>query len=215
MMVRETAIVAGLAVYFLPAVVAGLRRHRKALAIFALDLLLGWTLVGWIAALVWALKSADPADPARIVVNFGMSEAPAEAPVVTPPPPPARATKAFLILGAVALTMVLAVLADRQWAQSKAGAASRPTVAPAPPTPPVPDKAPVPAVVSPAASPPPAPSASPPAQPPAPAPAELAPASPNPPAPAASRRRGPDHARTARKPYDPSTDPLPDANGRY
>ncbi|MBB1438608.1 superinfection immunity protein [Shewanella sp. SG41-4] len=29
-------------------------------SIFALNLFLGWTLLGWVAALVWAIKSHDP-----------------------------------------------------------------------------------------------------------------------------------------------------------
>lgn len=38
--------------YFLPAIVG--RRKRNAGAIFLLNLLLGWTMIGWIVALVWA-----------------------------------------------------------------------------------------------------------------------------------------------------------------
>jgi hypothetical protein len=45
----------GLALYFLPTLI-GLRK-RNAGAIFALNLLLGWTLIGWIVALVWALTA--------------------------------------------------------------------------------------------------------------------------------------------------------------
>lgn len=41
--------------YFLPSFVARAQRHRNSVAIFALNLLLGWTLLGWVAALVWAL----------------------------------------------------------------------------------------------------------------------------------------------------------------
>ena len=41
-------------VYMLPGLIAALRRHRNQNAIFILNLLLGWTLLGWIAALVWA-----------------------------------------------------------------------------------------------------------------------------------------------------------------
>lgn len=44
-----------LALYFMPAIVAGARRHRSAGAVFALNLLLGWTFVFWVFALVWAL----------------------------------------------------------------------------------------------------------------------------------------------------------------
>jgi hypothetical protein len=43
------------ALYFLPAIVAAYRHHPSANAITALNLLLGWTLIGWVAALVWAL----------------------------------------------------------------------------------------------------------------------------------------------------------------
>jgi Superinfection immunity protein len=41
--------------YFLPTIVAGARDHANAAAVFVLNLLLGWTFVGWVAALVWAL----------------------------------------------------------------------------------------------------------------------------------------------------------------
>lgn len=46
-----------LAMYFLPAIIAALRHHHNALAIFALDLLAGWSVIGWIVALVWALTA--------------------------------------------------------------------------------------------------------------------------------------------------------------
>lgn len=55
------------AIYFLPAIVAGSRDHRSAGAIFVLNLLLGWTVLGWIVSLVWsctgdvAVASAAPA----------------------------------------------------------------------------------------------------------------------------------------------------------
>lgn len=49
--------VALLAGYFLPGIVAHWRRHPSAGAILALDLLLGWTGLGWIIALVWALTA--------------------------------------------------------------------------------------------------------------------------------------------------------------
>jgi hypothetical protein len=43
-----------LAAYFLPIVIALGRQHRNALAIFMLNLFLGWTGLGWIFALVWS-----------------------------------------------------------------------------------------------------------------------------------------------------------------
>ena len=44
-----------LIIYCLPSIVAGLRRHHNRVAIGACNLLLGWTILGWIGALVWAL----------------------------------------------------------------------------------------------------------------------------------------------------------------
>ena len=46
-----------LGVYFLPTVVAMMRNHHNAGAILVLNLLLGWTLLGWVAALVWSLTN--------------------------------------------------------------------------------------------------------------------------------------------------------------
>ena len=51
----------GVAVYFLPSLVAIERRKQNGTAIFVLNLFLGWTLVGWVVALVWATtKDAQP-----------------------------------------------------------------------------------------------------------------------------------------------------------
>ena len=41
--------------YFFPAIIAIVRGKRNRGAIFALNLLAGWTFIGWVAALVWAL----------------------------------------------------------------------------------------------------------------------------------------------------------------
>jgi hypothetical protein len=42
-------------VYFLPAIVARNRNHSNAGAIYFLNLLFGWTFIGWGVALVWAM----------------------------------------------------------------------------------------------------------------------------------------------------------------
>lgn len=47
--------VVSLFLYFLPAYLAYKNEHHNTVAIFTLNLLLGWTVLGWIAALVWAL----------------------------------------------------------------------------------------------------------------------------------------------------------------
>jgi len=46
-------------VYFTPTFVAYHRRKRNSGAIFALNLFLGWTLLGWVISLVWALTKDE------------------------------------------------------------------------------------------------------------------------------------------------------------
>ena len=43
--------------YFLPAIIG--RHKRDAAGIFLVNLLLGWTVIGWIIALIWACTSED------------------------------------------------------------------------------------------------------------------------------------------------------------
>ncbi len=43
-----------LGVYFIPTIVAFGRGHRNTVAIVILNIFLGWTFLGWVAALVWA-----------------------------------------------------------------------------------------------------------------------------------------------------------------
>jgi hypothetical protein len=54
------------ALYFLPSIIAHKKRNKS--AIVALNLLLGWTVLGWVIALVWALTS-DP----KVKVNVQVS----------------------------------------------------------------------------------------------------------------------------------------------
>lgn len=46
--------------YFIPSTIAHARSHRNALAVAVLNLFLGWTLVGWVVALVWSLYVEAP-----------------------------------------------------------------------------------------------------------------------------------------------------------
>lgn len=48
-------LVAGSLLYLLPFGIAHQRRLRTTLAVFFVDLLLGWTVIGWIVALVMAV----------------------------------------------------------------------------------------------------------------------------------------------------------------
>lgn len=51
--------VIGLFLYFVPTLIAVHRQHRQRLPIFALNLLLGWTFIGWVGAIVWSLTAQD------------------------------------------------------------------------------------------------------------------------------------------------------------
>jgi formylglycine-generating enzyme required for sulfatase activity len=58
--------------YFLPSFIAGLNHKTNVWAIFAFNLLLGWTFIGWVVSLVWALtkdKKENLAIPAINVVT--------------------------------------------------------------------------------------------------------------------------------------------------
>ena len=47
-----------LMVYFGPSFLAGYQKHARAPAIFAINLCLGWTIVGWLGALAWSTSTA-------------------------------------------------------------------------------------------------------------------------------------------------------------
>jgi Superinfection immunity protein len=75
----------GIAFYFLPTILAGSRHHHNGGAIFIINLLLGWTLVGWAVALAWAFTSPTPAAPATVYIQkpdgtLAAVQAPAQAP---------------------------------------------------------------------------------------------------------------------------------------
>jgi hypothetical protein len=46
----------GLVIYFAPSIQAHQNRKKQSQAIFCLNLLLGWTILGWVAAMVWAVS---------------------------------------------------------------------------------------------------------------------------------------------------------------
>lgn len=52
--------------YFVPSVVAMTRHHRNGVAIGMLNIFLGWTLLGWVIALVWAFTAnVEPSQQAK------------------------------------------------------------------------------------------------------------------------------------------------------
>jgi hypothetical protein len=80
-----------LVLYFLPAIIATLRRHAGLAGIWALNIFGGWTVIGWIVAFVWAFTS-----PSTVVV---VQNQPAPAAAAVPPakavaPPPSSSDSA-------------------------------------------------------------------------------------------------------------------------
>ncbi|NLA76683.1 MAG: superinfection immunity protein [Clostridiales bacterium] len=49
-------VIIGSLFYFLPTIVGCAKHQPNKGAIFALNLFLGWSLIGWVISLVWALK---------------------------------------------------------------------------------------------------------------------------------------------------------------
>lgn len=54
-----------LALYFLPSIIGHKKRNKW--AIFALNLLLGWCVIGWVVSLIWALTKDREAPVVRVV----------------------------------------------------------------------------------------------------------------------------------------------------
>jgi uncharacterized membrane protein len=60
MIIAGVVFILAIIIYFLPSFVASNRHHPNGLAIFLVNLLLGWTLLGWVGALVWACINPSP-----------------------------------------------------------------------------------------------------------------------------------------------------------
>lgn len=65
--------------YFVPSAVAMYRHKQNLVAIFALNLLLGWTVIGWVASLVWALTNEN------VPGSLSVQSLPTQAPYTTQP----------------------------------------------------------------------------------------------------------------------------------
>jgi hypothetical protein len=50
----------GFVMYFLPSIIGLARSKRDIGAIILLNFFLGWTMIGWVIALVWAVKTDYP-----------------------------------------------------------------------------------------------------------------------------------------------------------
>ena len=47
----------GFVIYFLSTIVALLRERHDKISIFLLNFFLGWSLIGWVVALIWSFKN--------------------------------------------------------------------------------------------------------------------------------------------------------------
>src|SRR5579885_124847 len=77
-----------IACYLIPTIIAFLRHHKDAPAIAAINILLGWSVVGWFVSFIWAL--ADPRGRSAtqtVVVNTAVATGTAPAQASTQPPP--------------------------------------------------------------------------------------------------------------------------------
>jgi Superinfection immunity protein len=48
-----------LVVYFIPGMVAYWRHHSRPHVVLLFNLLIGWTLIGWVITLVWAIANPE------------------------------------------------------------------------------------------------------------------------------------------------------------
>ena len=81
-----TVIILSLIIYFLPSIIAIFRSKSNTAAIVVLNLFLGWTFIGWLVALIWAV-SKDREQQQIIVNNNVYSEYRTVTPNITLPIP--------------------------------------------------------------------------------------------------------------------------------
>jgi hypothetical protein len=73
--VTAAAMLYSLWLYFLPYRTARIVNHPNQIAIGALNLLVGWTVLGWIAALAWSCTPDSPHKPAAVIQTSKMQPA--------------------------------------------------------------------------------------------------------------------------------------------
>jgi Superinfection immunity protein len=62
-------LLAAVVVYFLPAIIADAREREDAFALTIFNVLFGWTVIGWIAAFVWARHRVSDKRLANLASN--------------------------------------------------------------------------------------------------------------------------------------------------
>lgn len=56
-------LVIAIVLYLLPGIIASSREHKNSTAIWVLNIVLGWSFLGWVAALVWAFTNPETKQP--------------------------------------------------------------------------------------------------------------------------------------------------------
>jgi len=80
--------VIGAGVYFVPTFIAFARNKSNKIAILALNFFLGWSVLGWVISLIWALT--NEAQPQQVVVYQQMPQPVAPTPAAPPSSPAAQ-----------------------------------------------------------------------------------------------------------------------------
>lgn len=75
------AILVTIAVYFVPSFIAFKRDKANKTSILVLNIFLGWSLIGWVVSLVWALANETPTQAMVVHHTYDPQAA-------TPPQPP-------------------------------------------------------------------------------------------------------------------------------
>ncbi|CAM2144976.1 Superinfection immunity protein [Pararobbsia alpina] len=66
--IEFAAIAVAVSVYFLPSILADQRKHSDTLVIALFNAVLGWSVIGWVIALVWSLTPSHSHSPRTITL---------------------------------------------------------------------------------------------------------------------------------------------------
>lgn len=59
---------------FIPVIIAMQRKHNDTLLIFLLVFFFGWTIIGWVVALIWSVSSVSVLQNNKIQVSNSLTE---------------------------------------------------------------------------------------------------------------------------------------------
>ncbi len=68
-------IIIGLGIYFIPTFVAYDRKMKNKESVLWLNLLLGWTFIGWVVALIWSLIKSE-SNESKITLESELKKCP-------------------------------------------------------------------------------------------------------------------------------------------